>query len=81
MGDNIKRLFRSRSEARLAGVCGGLGAFFNIDPVFVRLIWVAATLLTGLVPGLLAYAVAWIIVPPEPAPAPSRQAQVVERTA
>jgi phage shock protein C len=68
MSSEIRRLYRSIEEGRLAGVCGGIGVYFGIDPVFVRLGWVAATLLTGVVPGLVAYGVAWIIVPREPLP-------------
>ena len=66
MTKEIRRLYRSQTESRVAGVCGGIGSFFNIDPVFVRLGWVAITLMTGFVPGIIAYIVAWIIVPQEP---------------
>lgn len=65
---NVKRLYRSRRESMVAGVAGGLGDYFATDPVLVRLIFVAVGILTGLVPGLLAYVVAWIIMPLEPAP-------------
>jgi phage shock protein PspC (stress-responsive transcriptional regulator) len=61
-----KRLYRSRSERRWLGVCGGLAEYFEADPVLVRLFWVAGTLITGFVPGLLVYPVAWLIVPEEP---------------
>jgi phage shock protein C len=64
-----RKLYRSRTDSRLAGVCGGLGEFFEIDPTLIRLLVVAATMMTGLVPGLIAYLVAWIIVPEEPVPA------------
>ncbi len=74
MQGNYKRLYRSRTETQIAGVCGGLGAYFEVDPVLVRLIVVGLTFVTGLIPGCLAYAVAWIIMPQEPLP------QVVEPT-
>lgn len=61
-----KRLYRSRGEAQIAGVCSGVARYLNTDPVFVRLIVIAATLVTGIVPGILAYVAAWIITPPEP---------------
>jgi len=48
----------------LGGVCGGLGIYFDIDPVLVRVIFVAGTFVTGV--GLLAYILLWIIVPFEP---------------
>ncbi len=61
----IKRLYRSRSDKVLGGVCAGIGNYFEVDPVVVRLLWVIVTLFSlGL--GLLAYIIAWIIVPEEP---------------
>jgi phage shock protein C len=59
-----KRLFRSRTDRMIAGVCGGLASYFNIDPVIVRVIAVVA-LIAGL-GGLLAYIILWIVVPEEP---------------
>ena len=56
-----KRLYRSSTDKVIAGVCGGVGEYLEIDPVVVRLIWVALTLLGGF--GLLMYIIAWIIVP------------------
>ena len=58
-----KKLYRSRTERMLGGVCGGLGEYLNIDPTLVRLAFVAATLLGG--PGIVAYIVLWIITPEE----------------
>jgi phage shock protein C len=66
MDDGYKRLYRSADEARLAGVCAGLGDYQKVDPVVLRLIWVGVTCLTGIVPGVLAYVIAWAIVPPRP---------------
>ena len=65
MSQEIKRLYRSSTEARLAGVCGGLGRYLSFDPVIVRLLWVGITCLTGVIPGVLAYLAAWVIVPLE----------------
>lgn len=73
----MKRLYRSRTEGRWLGVCGGLGVYFGVDPVIVRLVWIAASLITGIVPGLVVYLVAWIVVPEEPAP-PLTAARVAE---
>lgn len=61
-----RRLYRSREDTQLTGVCGGIGRYFSVDPVLVRLTWVIATLLTGIVPGVLGYLLAWFIVPAEP---------------
>lgn len=55
------RLTRSPTEKMVAGVCGGLADYFNIDPVVVRLIFVLVTLTSGL--GLPVYVVLWIIMP------------------
>ena len=60
-----KRLYRSRESRMIAGVCGGLGEYFDMDPTIVRLIVVAAALAAG--GGILAYILAWIIVPERPA--------------
>ncbi|GAB4209835.1 MAG: PspC domain-containing protein [Roseiflexaceae bacterium] len=58
------RLMRSRTESIFAGVCGGLGDYFGVDPVIVRLIFVLVTLTTGL--GLLIYPVLWLSMPRAP---------------
>jgi len=63
-----RRIFRSREHRTLAGICGGLGEYLEVDPVFVRLLWVIGTCVTGIVPGLLAYVVGWLVVPDRPAP-------------
>lgn len=56
-----KRLYRSRTDRRLWGVCGGIGEYFNIDPVIVRLMWILFTLAGG--GGIIAYIIAYLIVP------------------
>ncbi|NLK73529.1 MAG: PspC domain-containing protein [Clostridiales bacterium] len=55
------RIYKSSRDKVLAGVCGGVAEYFNIDPVIVRLIWVIATLAGGA--GLLVYIIAAIIMP------------------
>ncbi len=60
-----KRLYRSRKEKVIAGVCGGLAEYFKIDPVIVRVIFVIL-LLPGGFPGFIPYVVMWAIVPLEP---------------
>ena len=57
----MKRLYRSRNNRVLAGVCGGIGEYFNIDPVLIR---VLAIVILGF--GWLAYLIAAIIIPIEP---------------
>lgn len=56
-----KRLYRNPNDKMLGGVCGGLAAYFDIDPVIVRLIMVVLFLGAGI--GLLAYIIAWIVIP------------------
>ena len=56
-----KRLYRSRKNSVIAGVCGGLGEYFDIDPTIIRIIAVILALAKGI--GLLAYIIAWIIIP------------------
>lgn len=60
-----KKLYRSQTNKKLAGVCGGLAEYLNIDPTIVRLIWVLATLFVGC--GILAYIIALIVMPQQPA--------------
>lgn len=59
-----KKLYRSRKNRMIAGVCGGLAEYFNVDPTIIRLLWVLFVLGGG--SGGLAYLVAWIIIPEEP---------------
>ena len=57
----MKRLCRSRVNKKIAGVCGGIAEYFNIDPTLVRLGWVLLSVLGG--NGLLAYIICAIIMP------------------
>lgn len=60
-----KRLYRSRKDTFLSGVCGGIADYFNFDVSLVRIGWVVATLATGGL-GLIAYIIAAVVVPMEP---------------
>ena len=60
-----KKLHRSETQKMIGGVCGGLGEYFDIDVNLVRLLFVALCLMTALLPLLIFYIVAWIIVPVE----------------
>src|SRR5579872_5597537 len=66
-----RNLFRSRSNRMIAGVCAGLAYHFGMDPVVVRLITVVLFFLAGL--PLLAYIIAWIVIPEEPLMLPGTQ--------
>lgn len=58
----MKKLYRSSQDKKIAGVCGGIGTYFSLDPTIVRVLFVIL-LLPGGLPGLLPYAVLWIVVP------------------
>jgi phage shock protein C len=64
MNAPAKRLYRSRTDRKISGVCGGLAQYFGIDPVIPRIVWVVLILCAGF--GLLAYLIAWIVIPLEP---------------
>lgn len=59
-----KRLYRSRKERKIAGVCGGIAELAGVDPVLVRLAWVALTFIAPPV-GTIGYLACWLIVPEE----------------
>ena len=65
MTQEIKKLYRSTKDRVLAGVCGGLGEYLNVDPVVLRVVWAVFFFIGGM--GLLAYIIAWIIMPEQPA--------------
>lgn len=56
-----KRLFRSKDQKVIAGIAGGIGEYFDIDPILVRFLFVAATLFAG--SSIFLYLIMWIIVP------------------
>ncbi len=62
----MKKLYRSRRDRMIAGICGGLGEYFEVDPNLVRLLFVFLAIFSGFLPMLLFYIIAWIVVPPEP---------------
>lgn len=59
-----KKLCLSESNKKIAGVCGGIAEYLGIDPTIIRVLWIVIALAFG--SGLLAYAVAWIIMPKRP---------------
>ena len=58
------KLYRSQSNSMIAGICGGLGEYFNVDPTIVRIAAVLLIFANGI--GLLAYIIGWIIIPRRP---------------
>ena len=65
MTENVKKLYRSTSDRMIAGVCGGLGEYFDIDPTLVRLIFVLGTIFSFSAL-FWAYIVMLIVIPEEP---------------
>ena len=68
-----KRLMRSSTDNKIAGICGGLGEYMDADPTIIRLVVVLLVIFTGFFHGIVGYLLAWIIVPlaPQPAAAPA----------
>lgn len=72
-----KRLVRPRANRKIAGVCAGLAEYFDLDVTLVRVLWLVITIFSAVVFGILAYVVAWIVMPEEPEYLPARQGQQV----
>ncbi|MBI2617991.1 PspC domain-containing protein [Candidatus Kaiserbacteria bacterium] len=73
-----QKLYRSRSDKMISGVCGGLGQYCDIDPTILRLGWVAVTIFSGILPGALVYLIAVIVIPKEPEGEKHLQTTVIE---
>lgn len=58
-----RKLYRSRKNKMIGGVCGGIAEYLGIDPTIIRLIWAFTTLFWGA--GIIIYLLAWIIIPEE----------------
>jgi phage shock protein C len=66
----MMRLYRSSAEKKIAGIFGGLGEIYSVDPNMLRLLAVFLALATGLLPMVVAYLVGWIILPKGPPQSP-----------
>lgn len=62
--DAPKRLYRSKNDKIIGGVCAGIAKYFDVDPTLIRLVAILLVIFGGT--GLLAYLIAWIIIPLEP---------------
>ncbi len=62
MGNDYKKLTRSKTNRTVCGVCGGIGEYLNVDPTLVRLIWLVCSI-ASLGTGLIVYIVAALIIP------------------
>ena len=59
-----KRLVRSRSDRKIAGVCAGFAEYFDLDVTLVRVVWLVVLIMGGV--GFIPYLIAWIVMPEEP---------------
>lgn len=72
----MHRLYKSRKNKVIDGVCGGIGEYFGIDPVIIRLLWVALFFAYG--SGIILYIIAMIIIPPAPINREREQEEVTD---
>lgn len=61
-----KRLYRSKNERKIAGICGGLAEYLETDPTLIRLIFVLLFFVSGFAPLVITYLIGWIIIPLNP---------------
>jgi phage shock protein PspC (stress-responsive transcriptional regulator) len=59
----MKRFTLSDTDRKIAGVCGGIAEYMDLDPTIIRLVTVVLGLITGIIPFVIGYVLAWIIVP------------------
>lgn len=81
MSNDVKRLYRSKKERLLAGICGGLGEYLHIDPTVIRLIFVVLLFITALMPMFVIYLILWLLVPQQPDEAAPAAAEVIDAEA
>ena len=78
MGSDIKRLYRSKSNRFIAGICGGFGDYFNIDADIIRVIFILLTFIGGV--GLILYLVGLVILPENPSEDKSRKKEKLDQS-
>lgn len=65
MTKQTKKLYRSKKDSMVAGVCGGIAEYLDVDATLIRLLWIFITFLGG--SGIIAYLIAWVVIPNDPA--------------
>jgi phage shock protein C len=68
----MKRLYLSQTDKKIAGICGGIADYMDVDPTLVRLTAVVLAVITGFAPLVIGYLIAWIIIPVKPTEPPSQ---------
>ena len=62
----MKKIYLSKTNSRIFGICGGIGQAYDVDPTLVRLTLVFLTLATAVIPGMVTYLLGWFLVPEQP---------------
>lgn len=65
MTEMARRLYRTRKDSMLGGVCGGIANYFDLDPTLVRIGYLLLSVLSAGFPGILVYIILWIVIPQE----------------
>jgi phage shock protein C len=60
----VKKLYLSEVDKKIGGVCGGIAEYFSVDSTIIRLIWLLGSIFTAFFGGVIAYLIAWAIIPP-----------------
>ncbi|MDD2934933.1 MAG: PspC domain-containing protein [Candidatus Pacebacteria bacterium] len=61
--NKIKKMHLSKTDKKIGGVCGGIGETFGIDSTIIRLIFIFLALVTEIIPAIIVYILAWLIIP------------------
>lgn len=64
MAEKVKKLYRSRKDKMIAGICGGIGEIYSLDPTMIRLVYALITIFSAGT-AILVYILGWIIIPEE----------------
>lgn len=59
----MKKLYLSKDDKKIFGICGGIGETYDIDPTVVRLVAVGIAIITAIIPAVIMYIIAWAIIP------------------
>lgn len=73
-----QKLYRSHTDKMIGGVFGGLGEYFDVDSTLLRLGWIAITIFSGVLPGVVVYLIALVVIPKNPPGERRMQTTVIE---
>lgn len=68
-----KKLYLSETDKKFGGVIGGLAEYFEVDSALLRVLYIFVTIFTGIAPGILAYLIAWAVMPKRPTDHPNTE--------